>query len=90
MKRLLTCMAFGMAALATQAITPLWLRDVQISPDGATIAFGYKGDIYTVDAKGGKESCHSCGGTCTCGGSGNADEKLVSEITKKVMAQLGL
>ena len=53
MKKLLTCMAFGMATLAGQAITPLWLRDVQISPDGSTIAFGYKGDIYTVDAKGG-------------------------------------
>ena len=46
-------MAFGVATLVTQAITPLWLRDVQISPDGSTIAFGYKGDIYTVDAKGG-------------------------------------
>ena len=42
------------------------------------------------NAKTGQPSCHSCGGSCTCGGSGNADEKLVSEITKKVMAQLGL
>ena len=53
MKRLLTCMAFGLTALASQAITPLWMRDVQLSPDGSTVAFCYKGDIYTVDAKGG-------------------------------------
>ena len=46
-------MALGMAALASQAITPLWLRDVQVSPDGSTIAFGYKGDIYTVSTQGG-------------------------------------
>ena len=53
MKRLLTCMAFGMATLASQAITPLWLRDVQVSPDGSAVAFCYKGDIYTVSAQGG-------------------------------------
>lgn len=33
--------------------TPLWMRYPAISPDGKTIAFGYKGDIYRVDAKGG-------------------------------------
>jgi Tol biopolymer transport system component/C-terminal processing protease CtpA/Prc len=32
---------------------PLWLRYPSISPDGKTIAFGYKGDIYRVDAAGG-------------------------------------
>jgi tricorn protease len=32
---------------------PLWLRYPAISPDGQTIAFGYKGDIYTVPAGGG-------------------------------------
>ncbi len=37
-----------------QAVTPLWMRDVRISPDGSQIAFTYKGDIYKVDAKGGK------------------------------------
>ncbi|WP_127124864.1 S41 family peptidase [Pseudoflavitalea rhizosphaerae] len=31
----------------------LWLRYPSISPDGKTIAFGYKGDIYRVDANGG-------------------------------------
>ena len=32
---------------------PSWLRYPAISPDGKTIAFGYKGDIYKVDAVGG-------------------------------------
>lgn len=36
------------------AITPLWLRSAAISPDGQTIAFTYKGDIYTVPAAGGQ------------------------------------
>lgn len=42
-----------LAASSLQAITPLWLRDVKISPDGKQIAFCYKGDIYTVAAEGG-------------------------------------
>jgi len=32
---------------------PLWLRYPSISPDGKTIAFGYKGDIYKVETSGG-------------------------------------
>ena len=42
-----------LAASSLQATTPLWLRDVKISPDGEQIAFCYKGDIYTVPAAGG-------------------------------------
>lgn len=34
--------------------TPLWMRYCAISPDGSSIAFTYKGDIYTVPAAGGK------------------------------------
>jgi len=36
------------------AVTPLWMRDVRISPDGKEIVFCYKGDIYKVSAKGGE------------------------------------
>ncbi len=32
---------------------PLWLRYPAISPDGQTILFNYKGDIYTVPSDGG-------------------------------------
>ena len=31
----------------------LWMRYPAISPDGGTIAFSYKGDIYSVSSKGG-------------------------------------
>ena len=33
---------------------PLWMRHCAISPDGTTIAFTYKGDIFTVPVSGGK------------------------------------
>lgn len=46
----LICAAIGMTATAA---TPLWLRDVKISPDGQEIAFTYKGDIYKVATGGG-------------------------------------
>ena len=38
---------------ASQAFTPLWLRDVMVSPDGQQVLFCYKGDIYKVSTKGG-------------------------------------
>ncbi|HWV66668.1 S41 family peptidase [Chitinophaga sp.] len=54
MKRLLFgCAAILMAATTYAQENALWLRNPSISPDGSTIAFGYKGDIYRVDAKGG-------------------------------------
>lgn len=44
------------------------------------------------NAKAGKPSCHSCGGSCKSGtcSDGKADADLVASITKKVMEQLGL
>ncbi|WP_291529357.1 S41 family peptidase [Bacteroides sp. UBA939] len=53
MKRFLTCIALGFTTMAGYATTPLWMRDIQISPDGTEIAFCYKGDIYKVPAQGG-------------------------------------
>ena len=45
-------LTIGMTAAAQE--TPLWLRRNAISPDASQIAFTYKGDIYIVDAEGGK------------------------------------
>ena len=52
MKKLILSLALALP-LSAAAITPLWMRDVAISPDGATIAFCYRGDIYTVPTSGG-------------------------------------
>lgn len=54
MKRTIICTALSLAAFTAQAVTPLWMRDVRISPDGSHIAFCYKGDIYKVSARGGE------------------------------------
>ena len=55
MKKLITCLSFALAAVSVgyAAVTPLWMRDVRISPDGSEIVFCYKGDIYKVSAQGG-------------------------------------
>lgn len=54
MKRLFICIVLAVSALSVQAIAPLWLRDVRISPDGNHIVFCYKGDIYKVAVQGGE------------------------------------
>ena len=55
MKRILIpFMALCCAATMEAADAPLWMRYPSLSPDGKTIAFSYKGDIYTVPAAGGK------------------------------------
>lgn len=51
---LLSASMLTVTALASQALTPLWLRDVKLSPDGSALAFTYGGDIYTVPTEGGK------------------------------------
>ncbi len=43
----------GAAVAGAQEQSPLWLRNVAISPDGAKIAFTFKGDIFTVPVSGG-------------------------------------
>ena len=52
-KTYITAAAILAAAVSASAVNPLWVRDVKISPDGSSIAFSYKGDIYTVPAAGG-------------------------------------
>ena len=55
MKKLILSAALLAASLASQAQQgPLWMRYPAISPDGSTIAFAYKGDLYCVPAQGGE------------------------------------
>ena len=48
----LAALAFAVCSHA-QNNNPLWLRYPAISPDGKTIVFSFKGDIYKVSATGG-------------------------------------
>lgn len=54
MKRFILPAALLLTPLSMMAVSPMWMRDVKISPDGKTIVFSYKGDLFTVPAKGGK------------------------------------
>ena len=54
MKKLLLTLTLGATVTTGMAVTPLWMRDVRISPDGTEILFCYKGDIYKVAASGGE------------------------------------
>lgn len=54
MRKVLLSLLFIGATISSMAQTnAAWLRYPSISPDGKSIAFGYKGDIYRVDANGG-------------------------------------
>lgn len=44
----------GTILTASGAESARWLRDAAISPDGTTVAFTYKGDIFTVPVTGGQ------------------------------------
>ncbi len=54
MKHLLISALLLGSVAAASAETPRWLRNVAISPDGSTVAFTYKGDIFTIPVTGGK------------------------------------
>lgn len=55
MKRLLPLTAACLLAVSAFAeVTPEWVRYPSISPDGSSIAFTYKGDLYRVPASGGR------------------------------------
>lgn len=51
---LLAAAAMTLTIAATAQEKPKWLRRNAISPDGSTIAFCYKGDIFTVPTTGGR------------------------------------
>lgn len=54
MKKHILAAAMLLGAVAPAfAATPLWMRDVALSPDGSRLAFCYKGDIFTVPVSGG-------------------------------------
>ena len=54
MKKLMLSMTLAVAALTASAQEhPLWMRFPAISPDGQSIAFSYKGDLFVVPTAGG-------------------------------------
>lgn len=53
MKKILTVALLGLSLNSFADDAPLWLRFSAISPDGQTIAFSYKGDIFSVPVNGG-------------------------------------
>ncbi len=46
--------AIAMISAMQMMAEPLWLRNPSLSPDGSTLAFTYKGDIWMVPSKGGE------------------------------------
>jgi len=54
MKRfLISSLLLFVIIVASADDNPLWMRYPSMSPDGQTIAFSFKGDLYTVPAAGG-------------------------------------
>ena len=53
MKRILILALALLPWMASAQETPSWIRKNAISPDGKTLVFSYKGDLYTVPSTGG-------------------------------------
>ena len=53
-KTLALFLLLSSSLLAAAQETPRWIRKSAISPDGSSIAFCYKGDIFIVDTAGGR------------------------------------
>jgi len=53
-KHLALAMVMMMTIGAAAQTHPLWMRFCAISPDGETIAFSYKGDLFSVPSTGGQ------------------------------------
>ena len=75
MKSLLAALAFASTAVAqppsTSPAGASWMRYPAISPDGKTIVFTYKGDLYKVPSAGGTaiaaDDAHRRTTSCRCG-----------------------
>mgnify|MGYP002626211300 CR=1 FL=1 len=53
LRRLAVIVAVMLTIGAAAQVNPLWMRFCAISPDGETIVFSYKGDLFTVPVQGG-------------------------------------
>src|SRR5688500_6221293 len=56
MKRMIALLTIVFSISSYAQNNPLWLRYPSISPDGKTIVFSYKGDLYKVASSGGEVS----------------------------------
>ena len=54
MKKTLILAALTLSLSVAAQSNPLWMRHTSISPDGQTIAFSYKGDVFTIPTSGGQ------------------------------------
>jgi len=53
MRIIFTLVLLSILTSLSAQINPQWMRSIAISPDASTIAFTYKGNLYTVPVTGG-------------------------------------